>query len=374
MKILHRFFLILLRIAIGWHLLFEGLAKIESVYFIGTTETNKPWTSAPYLREATGPFGDFFRRQVGDPDDEALARLTVLPVPPGPNPARQVPHTRFPPALGAVWQSYFDHFIHYYQLDDQGGEDAATRAQQRALAEAKLRQCQDNTVTWLISGTKRVKKSLPFGTVEMEETTPERIAAYRAKVQELRDKQTRDLAAFGSDVYKDKLRSLRGEVNKLRNDLVKDLDEQTAEMKKALLDVLNDADKAKGRMTEPAPPRPAELIDNVTMFGLTVVGACLILGLFTRTACLGGAAFLLLFYLSMPAFPWVPENIRAEGHYFFVNKNLIELLALLALATTRTGIWVGLDGLVQFLNPWRWRGRAPSRTGADLSGSRAFPD
>ena len=36
----------------------------------------------------------------------------------------------------------------------------------------------------------------------------------------------------------------------------------------------------------------------------------------------------------------------AEGHYFIVNKNLIEMLACLAIASLPTGQWVGLDALL----------------------------
>ena len=32
----------------------------------------------------------------------------------------------------------------------------------------------------------------------------------------------------------------------------------------------------------------------------------------------------------------------AEGHYFIVNKNLVEMLACLVIATTPTGLWIGL--------------------------------
>ena len=35
----------------------------------------------------------------------------------------------------------------------------------------------------------------------------------------------------------------------------------------------------------------------------------------------------------------------------FINKNLIEMIALLALATTRSGEWVGLDGLKRWFRP-----------------------
>ena len=102
-------------------------------------------------------------------------------------------------------------------------------------------------------------------------------------------------------------------------------------------------------------------------YGLFVVGACLCLGLFTRLNCFGGALFLILLYLAIPPFPWSPENLRTEGHYVFVNKNLIMALALLALASTRSGRWFGLDGLLQFLNPWSYgtERRAAARTAAD---------
>ena len=42
--------------------------------------------------------------------------------------------------------------------------------------------------------------------------------------------------------------------------------------------------------------------DLVTMWGLTLVGLFLILGLFTRLASLAGIGFILLFYLATPPF------------------------------------------------------------------------
>ena len=61
MNNLTRIFLVLLRLAIGWHFFFEGWEKLDSLR-TGPTTTNRPFTSASYLREATGPFADFFRR------------------------------------------------------------------------------------------------------------------------------------------------------------------------------------------------------------------------------------------------------------------------------------------------------------------------
>ena len=96
-------------------------------------------------------------------------------------------------------------------------------------------------------------------------------------------------------------------------------------------------------------------IDRVVSWGLVVIGACLMLGFFTRLSAFLGAVFLAMLYVAMPPLPWVPEVTRTEGKYLFVNKNLVEMLALLVLATSRTGYWVGLDGLVSYFNPFRRR-------------------
>ena len=52
-----------------------------------------------------------------------------------------------------------------------------------------------------------------------------------------------------------------------------------------------------------------------------------------------------MIYLSMPPWPGLPPNPRAEGHYWIVSKNLVELIACLVIATTPSGHWVGLDAL-----------------------------
>ena len=46
-----------------------------------------------------------------------------------------------------------------------------------------------------------------------------------------------------------------------------------------------------------------------------------------------------MFFLAMPPLPGWPESPRAEGHYLYINKNIIEMLALLVLATTASGRW-----------------------------------
>ena len=89
--------------------------------------------------------------------------------------------------------------------------------------------------------------------------------------------------------------------------------------------------------------------DLITMWGLTLVGACLILGLFTRLASLAGIAFVLLFYLCNPPFVGYFYSIPTEGSYLIVNKNLVELCALVVILVTGSGRFAGLDRILHGL-------------------------
>jgi thiosulfate dehydrogenase [quinone] large subunit len=89
--------------------------------------------------------------------------------------------------------------------------------------------------------------------------------------------------------------------------------------------------------------------DLVTMWGLTIVGVLLILGLFTRLASLAGIGFLLMFYFSTPPFVGYFYSVPTEGSYLIVNKNLVELCALLVIMLTGSGRFAGLDRIVHGL-------------------------
>jgi len=84
----------------------------------------------------------------------------------------------------------------------------------------------------------------------------------------------------------------------------------------------------------------------MTMWALVIFGGAMIVGLFSRLSALGAAGLLLMFYLAMPPWPGVPEAPGPE-HSMIINKNLIECLACLALATIPTGRWIGLDAFIR---------------------------
>ncbi len=83
--------LVVLRIAIGWHLLYEGLWKYN------TMSTAHPWTSEGYLKNAQGPLRDHFRNMTGDPDDLGWLDYDTV---------------------SNRWNEWRDRFAAHYGLDD----------------------------------------------------------------------------------------------------------------------------------------------------------------------------------------------------------------------------------------------------------------
>lgn len=95
--------------------------------------------------------------------------------------------------------------------------------------------------------------------------------------------------------------------------------------------------------------------DLITMWGLTLVGLLLILGLFTRLSSIGAIGFLLMFYFATPPFVGYFYSLPSEGNYLLVNKNLVELGALLVVLVTGSGRFAGLDRIVHGLITRRQR-------------------
>jgi uncharacterized membrane protein YphA (DoxX/SURF4 family) len=394
---LTRFFLVALRLSIGWHFFVEGMDKLNS----------SSWSSEPYLREASGPLAPYFREIAGD---RLVDKLTL-----GAN-------NSFPAQLDVEWQAYLSAVTRFYDLD----------AAQSKQAAAVLEQAKANTLKWLKDTAKPVQKIAEYPPpLVVPMTIPERLKEYESLQAKVSDIEANLLPKYGADAFA-KLKSAKANLNKWRSELKSDLDSQTVAMKQALRDkvlvgialgalpkeyqvqanaakdpvaalgtiyhqlLLKKAqgediklpaqaalvfeyaiDKKKDKQdpndvlpTSAAgpPARPVgawsmlDWSDFFVKWGITLTGALLLVGLLTRTACVVGAGLLLMFFLAMPPLPGWPESPRAEGHYLFINKNIIEMLALLTLATTRSGRWAGLDGLLQFLRPRRWQNAPPSST------------
>ena len=94
-------------------------------------------------------------------------------------------------------------------------------------------------------------------------------------------------------------------------------------------------------------------VDTAVAIALAGIGLSLLLGLFTRLGCIGAMLLLTLFYVTAIPTSGVQEP-RLEGAYLFVNKTLIELVAVAVVFAFHTGRIAGLD---------RWWAAARPRPG-----------
>lgn len=93
------------------------------------------------------------------------------------------------------------------------------------------------------------------------------------------------------------------------------------------------------------------LVDFLNQWGLVAIGLSLLLGLFTRPFTVAGALLLAMYYLAHPPFAGLESPMPTEGSYLIVNKNLIEMFALLVLVVFPTSQIIGVDRLIQ-----KWKG------------------
>ena len=95
-----------------------------------------------------------------------------------------------------------------------------------------------------------------------------------------------------------------------------------------------------------ADPARLALVDGLNRWGLVLIGAGLIAGLFTRTATAAGMVLLAFYYLCHPPFPASASSLPGADTTLIVDKVLIEMVALWVLLVLPTSGVVGLDRLL----------------------------
>ncbi|MGW8314472.1 MAG: DoxX family protein [Bacteroidales bacterium] len=93
-------------------------------------------------------------------------------------------------------------------------------------------------------------------------------------------------------------------------------------------------------------PTILNVVDFLNVWGLVLIGAGLILGLFTRVATIAGIVLLAFYYLSHPSILGVTYAIPSEGNYLWINKNLIEILTLWVILLFPTWKNIGVDRFI----------------------------
>ncbi len=382
--------LVVIRLSIGWQLLYEGLWKFS------TQQTAKPWTAEPYLKNSQGPFRDYYRGLTGDPDD-----------------LRDLDYD----TIEARWTGWAERFKKNYGLDEgqsktldlllKGPKEFARKLEQlppgveikNTLAKAikfdpkrkmlivdgkrhltprekrdllrlvnfdeakdSLNDIKDPVIKAYVDTVQKIylmQSRLSY--LEQAKATLQGDPKLAGKINE-KEKGTIDEKRLGQiEFYKDRLKRFEAnqrnaktafdrehldydwkEIQKLRSELVGPIRKLEADLKWKAEKLLTTDQLAKG----PMPPERTAIrdIDLKTMWTLTIVGILLLAGLFTRVAALAGAFLLMQFYLSYPPFPGYPQPPGPE-HSLIVNKNFIEMMMLLTLVFLPTGRWFGLDAL-----------------------------
>ena len=90
-------------------------------------------------------------------------------------------------------------------------------------------------------------------------------------------------------------------------------------------------------------PTTLTVVDQLNMWGLTIIGCALMLGLLSRWASIAGLVLILIYYMFAPPFLGLEYSRPAEGSYIIVNKNLIEACALWVIYSFPTSHVIGLD-------------------------------
>jgi uncharacterized membrane protein YphA (DoxX/SURF4 family) len=298
---------VLLRIAIGWHLAYEGLCKIDPYWQTlmrqPAEKENKgyadPFTAEGYLRASTGPLRNYFRDMI--PDLHGLRKLNLE-------------------TLREDWNN----------------------AVNNAVLDLGLRQEQIKAINERLA-------DLLARAGEHLERQKKKIDAYKADVEDWRLDDVSDRYGSRMDLQQrwGKLESTRKELTAPILDLQRELD--------AALVLVQDAHQVTIPTASPRNIKDffrmtrLEQANFMTKWGLAICGGLMVVGLFSQLASLGGAVLLAMFYFSLPPWPGLPPVPGTEGSYLVVNKNLIEMIACLALASMPTGAWGGLDALVRGL-------------------------
>lgn len=90
-------------------------------------------------------------------------------------------------------------------------------------------------------------------------------------------------------------------------------------------------------------PTMTQIADILNIYGLIVIGLCLIVGAFSKLAKLGAMGLLAMYYLSHPPLLDVNYILRPEGSYLWIDKNTIAFFALVVLLYFPTSKEIGLD-------------------------------
>ncbi len=336
--------LVALRFTIGLHFFREGASKI----------VDPDWSSAGFLRQAKGPFAPWFHGMLKDED--GLLRLNFNPD--GPQPTNESP-------VGSKQQDNASTTAGEQANESKAGEDKADRQSDNAVAATKDRI--DVSITLREWGKHKERLADYYGFDNPQRDKAEKF--FERSAESLKrffrdnneainnyfnglDRRARNTA----DAARSSVESLVGQSNQTAADLRRERDRwlmQVEQMWATLEGDLNHVasfqQKAQQGGSEYRIPRPGDrwmdvdFVDRfIPVFDVTV-GALLMFGLFTRFTAI--VASLFLGSVMLTQWPWSAGAIP-------IDPQLVEMLALLVVASVGAGRWAGLDVLIRRFRKW----------------------
>jgi len=94
-----------------------------------------------------------------------------------------------------------------------------------------------------------------------------------------------------------------------------------------------------------AHPTALVVTDFLNIWGLIFIGLGLFLGIAVRISSIAGASLLMLYYIANP--PFVDSAMVSMSHFFIIDRNLIEAIALILLALIRRDYHWGLGQIIR---------------------------
>lgn len=292
--------LVALRLTIGWHFLYEGVWKIANY---------DEFSTRPFLVMAKGPAAPFYYAMVYDLNGRE--RLKIEKDSQGRAVIRGAAYT-------SAWQDLVPKTAAKYDLTEQ--------------QEKKAQELVDRYVT---------------AAEDYLKENSEGIQQYFGSLDRFEEEKV-ETAPFQKKRRWDRQSELRAEAE----GWLTQLDGMEKSYHKALWnEVLTEEQRKQGGL--PVWFTVEQVMNFVMTASLTAIGLCLMAGFCTRLACLGGAAFLLNVVLTQLPWPLIyPPAPAVVGHSLLVDKNFVEMVAMLALAATPVGRWGGLDFFL-----YHWFGR-----------------
>lgn len=342
------FALVLLRLIVGWHFFREGTKKLE--YRPHTGRVGLDFSSADFLAQAKGPLAKMYKSLL--PNDHGWQDLLAAP-------KQLVPTTDSDIAKQSEWEAG-------YELRQKAAREKKETPTTEIPPHAPYREWEER----IVEDWRRVLTATTSIPGMAEEQKKKASEAFARRVQQLDNYlagETESIEEYQHELWR--LAQWRGtpeaagvpfeqqriatkttEATKTAAPWVSQVATFEKEFGDELRGILTPEQRANAATSNAfeaavAGPQSQRLrfVDLAVTILTVSVGICLLLGLFTRTAALAGALFLISVIASQP--PWLTDTVPTM-------PQIIEFASLLVLAGTRAGRWAGLD----FFS-WRLFGR-----------------